>query len=74
VIYGLTVQQVGRFFEFRCPQCASQGDLRPLILERSGVVKIYCQTHLDNFGVWASAADMQREKLALAKRIGLLTE
>jgi hypothetical protein len=72
VIYGLTVQEVGQFVVFRCPQCVLETYPLPLIIERSSGVKIYCEVHPENFGMWPSETHMQQEKLSLAKRIGLV--
>jgi hypothetical protein len=72
VIYGLTVQQMGRFFDFRCPECMGLASLRPLVRESGPLLKISCEVHPRNFGEWKSEVEMQQEKLALAKRIGLL--
>jgi hypothetical protein len=35
---------------------------------------MFCEIHPDNFGEWTSEAEMQQEKVALAKRIGLLEQ
>ena len=72
MIYGLTVQKTGSFFEFRCPECGWDLAYQPLKRELRPRLRIFCTTHPDNFGEWASEAEMQREKLELAKRIGLL--
>lgn len=72
MIYGLTVQKIGHLLEFRCPQCNKLGAYRlPLIRESKPVLKIYCETHPDNFGEWLTETEMEQEKSELAKRIGL---
>jgi hypothetical protein len=43
-----------------------------MIRESAPTLKIYCQTHPENFGQWGSEAEMEREKQELARRIGLL--
>ena len=35
------------------------------------MLKIYCEVHPNNFGEWHSQEEMEREKVDLAKRIGL---
>lgn len=67
MIYGLTLQKVGPALEFRCPLCW-------LTLQRKALsarIVIRCERHSDNFGEWVSEAEMEREKIELAKRIGL---
>lgn len=71
MIFGLTIQKVGRRFELRCPECTLITGRIGLIREESPRLRLYCKQHPDIFGVWESEAEMEREKLALAKRIGL---
>jgi hypothetical protein len=71
VIFGLTIQKVGKRLELRCPECTVLTGRIGLIREESPRLKLYCKHHPDIFGVWNSEAEMEDEKLALAKRIGL---
>lgn len=71
MIFGLTVQKVGKRFELRCPECTVLTGRLGLIREEQPQLKLYCKQHPDICGVWQSEAEMESEKLALAKRIGL---
>lgn len=71
MIFGLTIQKVGKRFELRCPECTCITGRLGLVRETNTSLKLYCKEHPDNFGVWTSEAEMEREKLALAQRIGL---
>ena len=72
VIFGLTIQKVGKRIELRCPECTCLTGRLGLVRENGPRLKLYCQQHPDNLGVWSSEEEMEREKLALAKRIGLM--
>ena len=71
MIFGLTVQRIGKRFEYRCPECTVVSGRLGLVREERPRLKLYCKQHPDICGVWTSEADMEDEKLALAKRIGL---
>ena len=71
MIFNLTVQKVGKRFELRCPECTTVGGRLSLVRESSPRLKLYCREHPDNCGVWNSETEMEQDKLALAKRIGL---
>ncbi len=71
MIYGLTVQKVGRSFELRCLECTSLTGRITLVRSTTPRLRVHCEVHPDNYGEWASEAEMEKEKLALAKRIGL---
>jgi hypothetical protein len=73
VIYGLSVQKFGHLLEFRCIECMRSKAFRfPMIRESEPTLRIYCETHPENFGQWASEAEMEKDKRELASRIGLL--
>jgi hypothetical protein len=73
VIYGLSVQKFGHLLEFRCIDCLRSKAFRfPMIRELGPTLRIYCETHPENFGEWGSEAEMERDKRELASRIGLL--
>ena len=71
MIYGLTVQKIGRTFQFRCLECTSLTGRITLIRTNNPRVRVSCEVHPENYGEWASEAEMEQEKLALAQRIGL---
>jgi len=73
MIFGLTVQKIGPLFELRCPECTRLGvAYSPLVRESTPTsIRVYCETH-GTSGVWASELEMEREKIDLAKRIGLV--
>lgn len=71
MIFGLTIQKVGKRFELRCPECTILTGRLGLVREDRPRLKLYCKQHPEIFGVWESEAEMEQEKLALAKRIGL---
>jgi len=71
VIYGLTVQKIGRSFQFRCLECTSLTGRITLIRTDRPRLRVSCEVHPENFGEWASEEEMEKEKLALAQRIGL---
>lgn len=71
MIYGLTVQKIGRSFQFRCLECTSLTGRITLIRSDGPRLRVSCEVHPENFGEWASAEEMEKEKLALAQRIGL---
>lgn len=71
MIYGLTIQMIGKAFDFRCPECALLVGQTKLIREDGPPINVYCGNHPENFGQWTTVQDMEREKLELAKRIGL---
>jgi hypothetical protein len=73
VIYGLSVQKFGHLLEFRCVDCMRSNAFRfPMIRKSQPTLRIYCETHPENFGQWASEAEMEKDKRELASRIGLL--
>ncbi len=71
MIFNLTLQKVGKRFELRCPECTTLSGRLGLVRETSPRLKLYCKQHPDNCGVWSSEEEMEREKVELAKRIGL---
>lgn len=71
VIYGLTVQKVGRSFELRCLECTTLTGRISLLRSESPRLRVHCEVHPENYGEWSSEAEMEKEKAALAKRIGL---
>lgn len=71
MIYGLTVQKIGRSFQFRCLECTSLTGRITLIRTDTPRVRVSCEVHPENYGEWTSEAEMEQEKLALARRIGL---
>ena len=71
MIYGLTVQKIGRSFQFRCLECTSLTGRITLIRTDHPRLRVSCEVHPENFGEWASEEEMEKEKLALAQRIGL---
>jgi hypothetical protein len=71
VIYGLTVQKIGRAFQFRCLECTSLTGRITLVRTDRPRLRVSCEVHPENYGEWASEEDMEKEKLALARRIGL---
>jgi len=73
VIYGLSVQKFGRLLEFRCIDCMrSKAFPFPMSRESGTTIRIYCETHPENFGQWGSEAELEKDKRELARRIGLL--
>lgn len=71
MIYGLTIQKVGKTFELRCPECTCLSGRLGLVRQNGPPIRLYCRVHPDNFGQWHSESEIDREKLSLAKRIGL---
>jgi hypothetical protein len=71
MIFGLTIQKVGKRFDFRCPECTLITGRIGLIREEGPPIRLYCQIHPENFGTWDTPEDMEAERLALAQRIGL---
>src|SRR5580765_585861 len=71
VIYGLTIQKVGKSFELRCPECTCLTGKIGLVRKDGLGIRLLCGVHPENFGEWQSESEMEREKLALAERIGL---
>jgi hypothetical protein len=71
VIYGLTIQKVGKSFELRCPECTCLTGRLGLVRQDGPRIRLHCRVHPENFGEWSSDPDMDREKLVLAGRIGL---
>jgi len=71
VIYGLTLQKVGNRLDLRCPECTSLTGRLGLVRKEDPLLKLYCPVHPDYFGQWRSEEEMEREKLALAQRMGL---
>lgn len=69
MIFGLTVQGLGDILELRCPECVQRGALvSPLVRESEGSrIRIHCEVHTA-FGEWMSEAEMEWEKIDLAKR------
>jgi len=43
-----------------------------MIRKSQPTLRIYCETHPENFGQWASEAEMEKDKRELVSRIGLL--
>ena len=73
MIYGLSVQKIGDSLEFRCSECMrSKAQHLPLVWKFDNYLKIYCEAHPDNYGQWRSETEMEQDKIALAKRIGLI--
>lgn len=71
VIYGLTLQKVGTKLVLRCPECTVITGRIGLIEEEGPPIKLSCRVHPENFGRWSTLEEMESEKLALAKRMGL---
>lgn len=71
MIHGLTLQKVGKRFDLRCPECTSITGRIGLVMEDGPPLKLFCRVHPENYGQWRTAADMEKEKLELAARIGL---
>jgi hypothetical protein len=73
MIFGLTIQVSGVALELRCPECVKRSTSVSALVRESAAsrIRIYCEFH-PNFGEWQSEAEMEREKLDLARRIGLL--
>lgn len=72
MIYGLTIQKVGQRFELRCPECTILTGRIDLVREEDSAIRLHCPVHPENFGSWHSEEEMEREKLELAARIGLM--
>jgi hypothetical protein len=74
MIYGLSIQRVaGDRLEFSCPKCMNLKRLHsPLTKEPGPLVTVHCPLHPENYGQWESEDEMERDKLNLAKRIGLV--
>ena len=71
LIYGLTIQMIGKLFDFRCPECTVVRGRMDLTSDEGPPITIYCKSHPENFGQWRTREEMEREKSELAKRIGL---
>ena len=71
MIYGLTIQKIGNRMEFRCMECTLLTGRIGLIREEGPPLKLYCKVHPENFGQWRSEEEMERERTALAARMGL---
>ena len=71
MIYGFTIQKVGKSFEFRCPECTCLTGRLGLVRQDGPGIRLHCRVHPENFGEWRSEPEMEVEKLALAGRIGL---
>ena len=71
VIYGLTIQKVGKSFELRCPECTRLSGRLGLVRQDGPPIRLLCKVHPENFGEWRTGAEMEEQKLALAGRIGL---
>jgi hypothetical protein len=71
VIYGLTIQIVGKSFELRCPECTCLRGRIDLVRQDDPRIRLHCKVHPENYGEWRSEAKMEEETLALAERIGL---
>jgi hypothetical protein len=71
VIHALTIQRVGKGFALRCPECTCVTGRLGLVRQNDTRIRLYCRVHPENYGEWQSEAEMEREKLALAERIGL---
>ena len=71
MIYGLTIQKVGKRLELRCVECTLITGRLGLIKEDGPPIRLYCRTHPQNFGQWRTEEEMENEKLSLAKRMGL---
>ena len=71
MIYGLTIQKVGKAYQLRCPECTCLTGRLGLVRQDGPSVRLHCRVHPENFGEWRSEAEMEREKLDLAGRIGL---
>jgi len=71
MIYGLTIQKVGKRLDLRCPECTAITGRHGLIREEGPPIRLYCRIHSANFGQWRTEEEMESEKLALAKRMGL---
>jgi len=72
VIYGLTIHRAGKHLKLRCLECTILTGRIGLVREDDSDIKMYCPVHPENFGAWKSEEEMEREKLELAKRIGLM--
>jgi len=72
MIHGLTIQKVGKRLDLRCPECTLITGRIGLIREEGPPIKLYCKLHPENYGQWRSAEEMEREKQALAERMGLI--
>ena len=71
MIYSLTIQKIGKNLEFRCPECTLLTGRIGLVRDEGPPIKLYCPIHPENFGQWRTPEDMEREKAALASRMGL---
>jgi len=71
VIYGLTIQKVGKSFELRCPECTRLSGRLGLVRQDGPPIRLQCKVHPENFGEWRTGAEMEEQKLARAGRIGL---
>jgi len=72
LIYGLSVQQFGQLLEFRCIDCMRSKAFRFPNRESGPTLRIHCETHPENFGLWGSEAEMERDNRELGRRVGLL--
>ena len=71
MIYGLTIQKVGKQLVFRCLECTLLTGRTGMIRVEGPPLKLYCHVHPQNYGQWRTPEEMEREKLALATRLGL---
>ena len=72
MIYGLAVEKIGRSLEFRCSECLKFKAYDFLLVWKfDKYLKIYCETHPENFGEWRSETEMEEEKTSVARRTGL---
>ena len=71
MIYGLTIQKVGKLLVFRCLECTLLTGRIGMIQEEGPPLKLYCHVHPQNYGQWRTPEEMERERLALAARMGL---
>ena len=71
MIYGLTIQKVGKQLVFRCLECTLLSGRIGMIQVEGPPLKLYCHGHPQNYGQWRTPEEMEREKLALATRMGL---
>jgi len=71
MIYGLTLQKAGKQLDLRCPECTLITGRIGLVREAGPPLKLYCRLHPENYGQWRSPEEMEREKQALAARMGL---
>jgi hypothetical protein len=71
MIYGLTIQKVGKSFKLRCPEYTCLTGRLGLVGEDGPRIRLHCKVYPENFGEWRSEPEMEGEKVALAERIAL---